>query len=121
MAKIASGILVLRQGKATSWTSDVDTNFQSWITKYIGWLTTANIAIQEKDATKYVHFPRLEMFANLLDYLQQPRFLLLQPARRTAGSRQQQHRRSIAGCSTRPEFPVDREGVSVFRERDEAG
>ncbi|KAJ3524052.1 hypothetical protein NM688_g8630 [Phlebia brevispora] len=51
MAKIASGILVLRQGKAQSWTSDIDTQFQDWINKYIVWLTTNTLALQEKAAT----------------------------------------------------------------------
>lgn len=54
MAKIASGILVLRQGQATSWTSDIDTSFQTWLKEYIVWMTTNTLAIQEKEATKCV-------------------------------------------------------------------
>ena len=52
MAKIASGVLVLRQGKAQSWTSDIDTQFQTWLKEYITWMTTNTLALQEKAATK---------------------------------------------------------------------
>lgn len=52
MAKIASGVLLLRQGKAPEWTSDIDTAFNEWIKSYIQWLTTADIAIQERKSAK---------------------------------------------------------------------
>ena len=52
MAKIISGVLLLRQGKASTWTSDIDTGLTTWAGKYIQWLTTADIALQEKAATK---------------------------------------------------------------------
>lgn len=52
MAKIASSILLLRQGKAAEWTSDVDSQFVAWLNKYVTWLTTAKIAIEEKDSLK---------------------------------------------------------------------
>ncbi|KAI0342368.1 chondroitin AC/alginate lyase [Trametopsis cervina] len=51
MTKITSGVLALRAGKAAEWTSDLDGQFVDWLNKYIGWLTTANIALQEKNAT----------------------------------------------------------------------
>ena len=54
MAKIASGVLVLRQGQAPGWTTDIDNGFHAWIQQYIPWLTTAELAIQEREAAKYV-------------------------------------------------------------------
>lgn len=51
MAKIVSGVLLLRQGKASTWTSDVDAGLTAWAGEYIQWLTTADIALQEKAAT----------------------------------------------------------------------
>ncbi|EMD36929.1 hypothetical protein CERSUDRAFT_114842 [Gelatoporia subvermispora B] len=50
MAKIASGILILREGNATQWTADLDTQMKNWTTQYIGWLENANLAIQESKA-----------------------------------------------------------------------
>lgn len=52
MSKLVSGILILRQGNAAEWTSDLDSSLVSWTKEYITWLTTADIAIQEKEATK---------------------------------------------------------------------
>ena len=52
MAKIATGILVLRAGKAAEWTPDIDSQFVAWLNKYVTWLTTAKIAIEEKESTK---------------------------------------------------------------------
>ena len=54
MAKIASGILLLRQGKAAGWDATVDQGFQAWIKPYIQWLTTNSLGLGEKAATKYV-------------------------------------------------------------------
>ncbi|RPD61570.1 chondroitin AC/alginate lyase [Lentinus tigrinus ALCF2SS1-7] len=51
MAKVVSGVLILREGKAAEWTSDIDTALNSWTTEYISWLTTAKIALEEKAAT----------------------------------------------------------------------
>lgn len=56
MAKIATGILLLRAGKAPEWTSDIDSQFNAWLSKYVVWLTTAKIAIQEKDSLKSAAF-----------------------------------------------------------------
>lgn len=52
MAKIASGVLLLRDGKASEWTSEIDSGLSAWTKEYIQWLTTADIALQEKAATK---------------------------------------------------------------------
>ncbi len=52
MAKIVSGVLILRGGKAPGWTSEVDTGFLNWTKEYIPWLTSASIALEEKAATK---------------------------------------------------------------------
>ncbi|THH00274.1 hypothetical protein EW026_g2231 [Hermanssonia centrifuga] len=70
MAKIASGILVLRIGKAAEWTSDIDDQFVAWINKYIQWVTTASIALAEKAATNnhgsfyYNQLASLQIMAN---------------------------------------------------------
>lgn len=52
MAKVASGVLILRLGKAPEWTSDIDSAFVEWNKQYTQWLTTAQIALEEKAATK---------------------------------------------------------------------
>ncbi|KAI0088285.1 alginate lyase-domain-containing protein [Irpex rosettiformis] len=51
MTKLTSGVLILRSGKAPEWTSDIDSQFNEWLKKYIEWLETATIAIQEKNST----------------------------------------------------------------------
>lgn len=56
MTKLTSGVLILRGGNAPEWTSDVDGQFTDWVKRYIEWLETANIAIQEKNSTKCVRF-----------------------------------------------------------------
>ena len=52
MAKVVSAVLVLRDGKAGEWTADLDDALNAWTTSYIGWLTTADIALEEKAAAK---------------------------------------------------------------------
>jgi hypothetical protein len=52
MAKLVSGVLMLRNGTASAWTSELDSRLKAWVKEYIGWLTTANLALQEKAATK---------------------------------------------------------------------
>ncbi|KII91574.1 hypothetical protein PLICRDRAFT_105018 [Plicaturopsis crispa FD-325 SS-3] len=47
MAKIVSGLLILRNGNSTAWTSDLNTKMESWMKEYISWLTTAPIALEE--------------------------------------------------------------------------
>lgn len=54
MAKIAVGILILREGKAPEWTTEVDNGFDAWIKAYIPWLTSAKIALEEMNSAKYV-------------------------------------------------------------------
>jgi len=51
MSKVVSGILILREGKSTAWTSDLDSQMNNWTTSYLNWLETAKIAVAEKDAT----------------------------------------------------------------------
>ncbi|CAL1703088.1 unnamed protein product [Somion occarium] len=51
MVKIVSGVLILRDGKAAEWTSDVDDGLVSWAKAYIPWLETATIAIEERNST----------------------------------------------------------------------
>jgi hypothetical protein len=59
MAKVTTGILVLRKGKSTLWTTDLDNQMIAWATEYITWLETAESAIEERDATKYALFLRI--------------------------------------------------------------
>ena len=56
MAKVTTGILVLRKGKSTLWTTDLDNQMIAWTQEYITWLETAEIAIEERDSTKYALF-----------------------------------------------------------------
>jgi len=52
MAKIASGILLLRNGKSSDWTDELDTQMNNWITNYISWVTSSPIAYGEWTALK---------------------------------------------------------------------
>ena len=52
MAKVVSGVLILRGGKAPGWTSEVDAGLVNWTKEYIPWLTSAPIALKEKAAAK---------------------------------------------------------------------
>ena len=52
MTKIVSAVLLLREAKAPLWTADIDTAFTSWAQQYIQWLTTAEIALEERKAAK---------------------------------------------------------------------
>lgn len=45
--KIASAILILREGKAPDWTPDIDTGMASWAKQYINWLQTSAQGINE--------------------------------------------------------------------------
>ncbi|KAH8824495.1 chondroitin AC/alginate lyase [Flagelloscypha sp. PMI_526] len=51
VCKMLSGILILRKGNSTAWTSEIDTQMRNWTTSYIGWLTTADLAMQERHGT----------------------------------------------------------------------
>ncbi|KAI0634347.1 chondroitin AC/alginate lyase [Trametes polyzona] len=50
MSKLVSGVLILREGKASEWTSEIDTQLTNWTKSYIEWLTTAKIALEEQAA-----------------------------------------------------------------------
>ena len=52
MSKVVSGVLVLREGRAAEWTSDIDLALTLWTQEYITWLMSASIALEEKAATK---------------------------------------------------------------------
>ncbi|CUA74086.1 hypothetical protein RSOLAG22IIIB_10971 [Rhizoctonia solani] len=51
MSKLVSGVLMLRNGSASAWTSDIDSGLRTWVTSYITWLTTNDLALQEKAST----------------------------------------------------------------------
>ncbi|TDL23095.1 chondroitin AC/alginate lyase [Rickenella mellea] len=48
MAKLVSGVLILRNGKAAEWTSEIDTGLVTWVKEYIVWLTTSTQALEER-------------------------------------------------------------------------
>ncbi|KAF7354072.1 Chondroitin AC/alginate lyase [Mycena venus] len=50
-AKIASGILILRNSKNTDWTSDLDNQLIAWCNKYMDWLLTSPSGTQASHAT----------------------------------------------------------------------
>jgi hypothetical protein len=52
MAKLTTGILLLRNGKSTEWTDDLNTQMNNWTTSSIGWMTTSPIAHGEWTAPK---------------------------------------------------------------------
>ena len=52
MAKVVSGILVLREKGSTLWTSTHDAQMTTWVTSYLNWMDTAKISILESKATK---------------------------------------------------------------------
>lgn len=52
ICKILSGILILRKGASPEWSNDIDSQMRSWATKYIEWLTTAELAKKESQAAK---------------------------------------------------------------------
>jgi len=57
MAKIASAIMILREGNNTYWTETLNTQMMNWTTNYLEWMTTSPIAYQEWVFPKYF-FPR---------------------------------------------------------------
>ena len=54
MTKIVNAILILRKAGSSAWTTDLDNQMVAWTKQYITWLTTADIAVQESKATKFV-------------------------------------------------------------------
>ncbi|KAJ6552268.1 chondroitin AC/alginate lyase [Mycena vulgaris] len=49
-AKIASGILILRNHSSPDWTADIDSQMAAWCKKYIDWLQTSPSGKQAGDA-----------------------------------------------------------------------
>lgn len=52
MAKVSTAVLILRKGKSTQWTSDLDNQLILWVNEYINWHETAAIAVEESVASK---------------------------------------------------------------------
>ncbi|RDB17371.1 hypothetical protein Hypma_001833 [Hypsizygus marmoreus] len=50
MAKIVTGIIILRNKKSTDWTTDLDNQMNAWTKEYITWLETAPISLEEGHA-----------------------------------------------------------------------
>lgn len=48
MAKVASGIILLRDGGSNEWDQQTDAHFQDWCRNYTEWLTTEQQALDEK-------------------------------------------------------------------------
>ncbi|KAF4602991.1 hypothetical protein EYR38_003395 [Pleurotus pulmonarius] len=51
MSKIVSGILILRKGNCPDWTPELDARMDDWSKRYITWLETADLAIEEALST----------------------------------------------------------------------
>ncbi|KAF7978767.1 hypothetical protein HWV62_44802 [Athelia sp. TMB] len=51
MAKLVSGVLILRTGNSSAWTDSLDSQFRNWTTDYIGWVSTSPLAQEEKAST----------------------------------------------------------------------
>lgn len=54
MAKIVSGIIILRKGQCPDWTTELDNQMNAWTRDYIGWLEYTPIALEEGEAPKFV-------------------------------------------------------------------
>ena len=52
--KIVSGILILRKRNCTDWTSKIDAQMIAWTQKYITWLETNSLGVEECASLKYV-------------------------------------------------------------------
>ncbi|KAG6884546.1 hypothetical protein C0993_010215 [Termitomyces sp. T159_Od127] len=50
MAKIVTGIEILRKMNCTDWTSDLDNKMHSWTNEYIKWLESASMSLEEEAA-----------------------------------------------------------------------
>jgi hypothetical protein len=50
MTKIVTGILILRQGDSTDWTTELDERMNAWSRQYITWLETSPLALDEGDS-----------------------------------------------------------------------
>ncbi|KAJ8456365.1 hypothetical protein ONZ45_g18747 [Pleurotus djamor] len=51
MTKITSAILMLRKGNCPDWTPELDEGMNAWTRQYIGWLETADLAMEEAHST----------------------------------------------------------------------
>lgn len=52
MTKIVSGIIILRKGKSSDWTAELDGQMNAWARDYMVWLETAPLALREGATTK---------------------------------------------------------------------
>lgn len=52
--KIVSGILILRKRNCTDWTDAIDAQMIAWSQKYITWLETNSLGVDECASLKYV-------------------------------------------------------------------
>ncbi|KAH8825742.1 chondroitin AC/alginate lyase [Flagelloscypha sp. PMI_526] len=50
MCKVVVSLLILRQAKASAWSSTDDNSFNKWATQYISWLTTSQNAIAAENS-----------------------------------------------------------------------
>ncbi|KAF9233040.1 chondroitin AC/alginate lyase [Melanogaster broomeanus] len=50
MAKVANAILILRNGNSAFWTQDLDDAMVNWCTRFVGWVTSYWIALEEAAA-----------------------------------------------------------------------
>ncbi|OBZ76953.1 hypothetical protein A0H81_03400 [Grifola frondosa] len=50
MTKVVSAVLILRQGKAVEWTSELDTQLTNWTNSYMTWLETSSLGKGEEAA-----------------------------------------------------------------------
>ena len=83
MTKISSSIMILRNATASAWTKDLDDKMNNWLLQYIYWLENSPLALGEKVATKFVLRRSKPWFSIDPVSVQQPRFFLLQPNRRS--------------------------------------
>ncbi|KAL9709182.1 hypothetical protein Ac2012v2_007537 [Leucoagaricus gongylophorus] len=47
MVKIVSGVLILRKSNSTAWSAESDNGMKSWVSQYVNWLETKDIALME--------------------------------------------------------------------------
>lgn len=55
MTKVVSAVLILRNGKAPGWTTELDDQLVAWTREYIKWLESSPISLEEKASTKSAH------------------------------------------------------------------
>lgn len=52
MVKIVSGVLILRKSNSTAWSAESDNGMKSWVSQYVNWLETEDIALMEAHSAK---------------------------------------------------------------------